>query len=181
MNRFKDLSDRQAECLRLVGNGLNAKQIASRLDLSHETVNAHLKAARRTMGVGRSLDAARLLIAAEQAEAGDPPSESMGNHSMVIANSHPAEPFPSHQASSADGGDGVSSFELRGTRTAFLFEEDASSVGQAAMKARFGDLSPARRMLIIIAVMIGCVVTVAGLAAIAGSLQTILWSIKSGH
>lgn len=59
------LNDRQKQCLRLVYENLEAKEIAQRLSLSPHTVNEHLRDARRILGVSRSLQAARLLADAE--------------------------------------------------------------------------------------------------------------------
>ncbi|MFS0771525.1 helix-turn-helix domain-containing protein [Sphingomonas sp. 1P08PE] len=59
------LSPRQLQCLRLVGQGMEAKEIGRALGISGLTVKSHLTAARTALGVARSIDAARLLAAAE--------------------------------------------------------------------------------------------------------------------
>jgi DNA-binding CsgD family transcriptional regulator len=59
------LNERQKQCLRLVYENLEAKEIAQRLSLSPHTVNEHLRDARRILGVSRSLQAARLLADVE--------------------------------------------------------------------------------------------------------------------
>jgi DNA-binding CsgD family transcriptional regulator len=59
------LNERQKQCLRLVYANLEAKEIALRLSLSPHTVNEHLRDARRVLGVSRSMQAARLLMDAE--------------------------------------------------------------------------------------------------------------------
>jgi DNA-binding CsgD family transcriptional regulator len=59
------LNERQKQCLRLVYDNLEAKEIAKRLSLSPHTVNEHLREARRILGVSRSLQAARILADAE--------------------------------------------------------------------------------------------------------------------
>jgi len=56
------LNERQKQCLRLVYDNLEAKEIAQRLSLSPHTVNEHLREARRILGVSRSMQAARLLV-----------------------------------------------------------------------------------------------------------------------
>lgn len=53
------LTDRQIDCLRLVGQGLSSKEIAATLGISHHTVDLHLKRAIRTLGVASRRDAAR--------------------------------------------------------------------------------------------------------------------------
>lgn len=65
-SRFQRLSDGQRECLRLFYERHEIKEIARILGIAPVTVNQRLTAARRHLGVARSLDAARLLIAHEQ-------------------------------------------------------------------------------------------------------------------
>ncbi|WP_093509771.1 helix-turn-helix domain-containing protein [Sphingopyxis sp. YR583] len=67
MNRHRviDLSERQRQCLRGIARGLQAKEIASDLGLSYNTVNEHLRSARRLLGVTTSRQAARLLAVSE--------------------------------------------------------------------------------------------------------------------
>ncbi|KAA0982792.1 helix-turn-helix transcriptional regulator, partial [Pseudonocardia sp. EV170527-09] len=55
------LPERQKEVLRLVFQNYEAKQIARAIGISPHTVNDHMRAARRTLGVARTMDAARLL------------------------------------------------------------------------------------------------------------------------
>ncbi len=59
------LNERQKQCLRLVYDNLEAKEIAQRLSLSPHTVNEHLRDARRVLGVSRSMQAARILAGIE--------------------------------------------------------------------------------------------------------------------
>ncbi len=72
-DRVAALSQRQRECLRLVAQGFEAKEIGRALGISDLTVKNHLSAARATLGVARSIEAARIVIRAEAraAEAGD--------------------------------------------------------------------------------------------------------------
>lgn len=44
------LTEREAECVRLFGQGLAPKEIAHRLELSYWTVQSHLANARRRLG-----------------------------------------------------------------------------------------------------------------------------------
>lgn len=62
---IEDLSERQKQCLRGIYNNLSAKEIGIELGLSPHTVNEHLRDARRVLGVARSMEAARMLVAAE--------------------------------------------------------------------------------------------------------------------
>ena len=59
------LSPRQLQCLRLVAQGLEAKEIGRALGISDMTVKNHLSVARATLGVARSIDAARIVMAAD--------------------------------------------------------------------------------------------------------------------
>lgn len=73
-DRLSALSQRQRECLRLVAQGLEAKEIGRTLGISDLTVKNHLSAARAILGVARSIEAARLLAATEAAATRiDPP------------------------------------------------------------------------------------------------------------
>ena len=64
-DRIASLSPRQLQCLRLVARGWEAKDIGRELGISDLTVKNHLSAARTALGVARSIDAARLVEAAE--------------------------------------------------------------------------------------------------------------------
>jgi DNA-binding CsgD family transcriptional regulator len=61
--RVAGLSPRQRQCLELVARGWEAKDIGRMLGISDLTVKNHLTAARATLGVSRSIDAARLVAA----------------------------------------------------------------------------------------------------------------------
>jgi DNA-binding CsgD family transcriptional regulator len=63
------LSEAQKECLRLVHAGYEGKEIARLLELSPGAVVERLRAARRTLGVGSSREAARLLAGVDGADA----------------------------------------------------------------------------------------------------------------
>jgi DNA-binding CsgD family transcriptional regulator len=60
--QLASLSPRRRQCLRLLNDGLRAKEIAQRLQIEEMTVRDHLKAARATLGISDSLTAARLLV-----------------------------------------------------------------------------------------------------------------------
>lgn len=61
------LSETQKDSLRLVYRGYNAKEIARMRGVHPATVHQRLTAARRTLGVARSMEAARMLAEAEGA------------------------------------------------------------------------------------------------------------------
>lgn len=67
--RIVRLSSRQRECLYLVHEGYSGKAVAAVLGISPNMVKEHLEAARKTLGVEKSLRAARMLVA----ETGLPP------------------------------------------------------------------------------------------------------------
>ncbi|GGB35342.1 hypothetical protein GCM10011380_25930 [Sphingomonas metalli] len=69
-DRLKALSPRQRECLRLVAQGLEGKEIGRALGISDLTVKNHLSAARTALGVARSIDAARMVAADEAGASG---------------------------------------------------------------------------------------------------------------
>ena len=56
------LTPRETEVLRLVAKGLSAKQIASRLDLSHRTVENHVLATLRKLQLGNRVELARYAL-----------------------------------------------------------------------------------------------------------------------
>lgn len=62
---IQKLTGREKECLRLLLHPMRAKEIARSTGLSINTVNEHLKSARRKLGTSDSLSAAQLLRAAE--------------------------------------------------------------------------------------------------------------------
>lgn len=56
------LTERETEVLRHVAKGLTAKQIASRLSLSHRTVENHVQATFRKLQIGNRVELARYAI-----------------------------------------------------------------------------------------------------------------------
>lgn len=63
------LSDRQAQCLGMVAEGLSSAGIADRLGISSRTVDEHLTGACRLLGVRTRIQAvARLAASQRQAE-----------------------------------------------------------------------------------------------------------------
>lgn len=71
------LSERQRQCLALVGEGFTSKQIARELALSPSTVDNHLRAALERLGLNSRTDAARALRSArrEQDESPGPAAD----------------------------------------------------------------------------------------------------------
>ncbi len=64
-DRFDKLTDRQRECLRLVHSGHEVKEIARALGIGPSAVVERLRAARKTLGVDSSRQAARMLAQEE--------------------------------------------------------------------------------------------------------------------
>lgn len=56
------LTERETEVLRFVAKGLTAKQIATRLSLSHRTVENHVQATFRKLQVANRVELARYAI-----------------------------------------------------------------------------------------------------------------------
>lgn len=56
------LTDRETEVLRYVAKGLTARQIASRLSLSHRTIENHVQATFRKLQIGNRVELARYAI-----------------------------------------------------------------------------------------------------------------------
>ncbi|PPJ32537.1 DNA-binding response regulator [Nocardia nova] len=56
------LTDRETEVLRLVAKGLSAKQIATRLSVSHRTVENHVQATLRKLQLGNRVELTRYAI-----------------------------------------------------------------------------------------------------------------------
>lgn len=94
------LSEREREALRLLGRGHEAKSIASALGLSVHTVNERLRAARRKLGVSSSREAARLLLARE--EAPEAPNN-VGYEKMGVAMARAGESYSPIAHSGATG------------------------------------------------------------------------------
>ncbi len=67
-DRFDRLTDRQRECLRLIHSGLEVKEIARELGIGPSAVVERLRAARKTLGVDSSRQAARMLAQEEVGE-----------------------------------------------------------------------------------------------------------------
>jgi DNA-binding CsgD family transcriptional regulator len=65
LDNMDQLTERERECLRLVGAGHESKDIARALGCSPHTVYTHIRSAGRKLGVGRRKEAARLLAASE--------------------------------------------------------------------------------------------------------------------
>lgn len=55
------LTDRQKECLRLVGDGYTSKEIGRQLEISYTTVDNHIRSAMEVLDVDSRAEAARML------------------------------------------------------------------------------------------------------------------------
>jgi DNA-binding CsgD family transcriptional regulator len=73
------LNERQKQCLRLFYANLEVKEIASEIGLSPNTVKKYLRDARRSLGVSRSMQAARILVTYEQDTQGISPTRLLGD------------------------------------------------------------------------------------------------------
>lgn len=70
-DRIARLSVRERECLRLVGDGLSSKKIARILAIKPASVDTLIQRARDKLGVSDRMQAAKMLLEHEAAEAGE--------------------------------------------------------------------------------------------------------------
>lgn len=94
MDPIDRLTERQKDCLRLVGQGYTSKEIGRRLGISPATVDNHIRPALETLGVEGRAEAARLLLAAEddQPLTSQPPAVAVPADPSSIADASPATP-----------------------------------------------------------------------------------------
>lgn len=90
------LSDRQLDCLRLVGQLKKTEQIAAELGISPSTVNTHIERAITILGANSRREAARLVQLAETGRPEKIPTE-------LPRLSPPAAPIPSVEAPATIG------------------------------------------------------------------------------
>lgn len=88
------LSDKQRQCLRLVGRGMSSKEIAIETGLTPLTVDTYLKAAISKLGVSNRREAARMFAEMEA-------SRGLGSPSPMVAASLPE---PQSRDATAAGG-----------------------------------------------------------------------------
>ncbi|QXQ07437.1 helix-turn-helix transcriptional regulator [Sphingosinicellaceae bacterium] len=166
------LRERQSECLRLMARCRTPKEIATDLELSVETVHAHLKAARRTLAVGSSRQAARILADAELFV-----GQSMGTHALGIASRlSNAEVSGEERGNTSDRTqDELATFS--DSWTAISHQPIESRESPRSLRGRLDDLSPLQRIVLMGIALATVVIVIAGLSATATSLQSMLWSI----
>jgi DNA-binding CsgD family transcriptional regulator len=63
-----ELTDKQWECLRLVGQNFSSKQIARKLDISHHAVDQRIRFAVKALGAEDRFDAARIVATVDQGQ-----------------------------------------------------------------------------------------------------------------
>ena len=97
-NGIVQLTESQKRCLRLVLAHLTSKQIARELNLSPHTVDAHLKAAIRTLSAANRTEAALMLAEAE----GEMASQPLAYQSLAMVNARQSMVFPAHGIAPAD-------------------------------------------------------------------------------
>lgn len=86
------LSERQRECLRLVGEGFRSKEIGPRLDLAPSSVDTYIKAAVAKLGVSDRREAARVLAKFELSQRLGSPSEQLSPSLQTDADEVQQEP-----------------------------------------------------------------------------------------
>ncbi|WP_370174983.1 LuxR C-terminal-related transcriptional regulator [Sphingobium abikonense] len=95
------LSEGEKQCLRLVAQGFNSKEIARQLHVSEHTVDQRVRITLRKFGVPSRKEAARLFVSAEQL----PPQN--GTYQPLIYQSQPlaSDPEPASSMAQPDGSD----------------------------------------------------------------------------
>ena len=131
---LQSLSVREAEVLRLLAAGHDAKSVARSLGLSVHTVNERLRDARRKLGVSSSREAARLLVQMEGAHPNLFVDKKFGKPSSSSLNSWGNEPeLPESHNLSAD--------KKMGVALAATSPETASTVGKKGVHPSFAWLA----------------------------------------
>jgi DNA-binding CsgD family transcriptional regulator len=95
------LSEGEKQCLRLVAQGFNSKEIARQLHVSEHTVDQRVRITLRKFGVPSRKEAARLFVSAEQL------SPQNGTYQPLIYQSQPlaSDPEPASSMAQPDGPD----------------------------------------------------------------------------
>lgn len=174
--QLASLSPRRRQCLRLLNDGLRAKEIAQRLQIEEMTVRDHLKAARATLGISDSLTAARLLVDYERRH---PQNVGMTPQAVVTTERMDAtDGGPRHQPRpEQDAGNGLFSLEHAAS---------PSGGGTATQPLRTllfppldrppNDLSVREKIRII---GLELLIVVAGAAGIVGLLMLVNWYLAA--
>lgn len=160
------LSERQRECLGMMARGFSPKEVAAELGLSVETVHAHLKAARRTLGVTSSREAARLLAG----------SQSVGTHALVMGGEE--EPTLTRRQ---DEGSGTAAGDGDELRDPWSGAAPARNLWLERPRGRLDELTITQRAALLVLALVAMTIVLAGLVATAGGLQRLLWQIYYGR
>lgn len=86
------LSEGEKQCLRLVAQGFNSKEIARQLHISEHTVDQRVRIVLRKMHVPSRKEAARLFVSAEKAAEGEKPHS--GTYQPLIYQPKVVAPTP---------------------------------------------------------------------------------------
>ena len=90
---FARLTERERQCLRLIGRAMSHKEVARELDLSDATVKEYLANARRKLGASTTREAARAFLLAENGAA---PAQKGGMPERRDAVGVGASAYPAH-------------------------------------------------------------------------------------
>jgi len=92
------LSEGEKQCLRLVSQGYNSKEIARQLHISEHTVDQRVRTSLRKFGVPSRKEAARLFVSVEQ------PQPQTGTYQPLIHQSEPlaSDPVPASSLAQPD-------------------------------------------------------------------------------
>lgn len=99
VNNARTLTPRQMQVLELLWSRRSAKQIAAKLEITEDTVEAHLKQCRARLGTTSSMDAARLVFGERDDVTVKPYYDSSG----IPADHHPLQFELTPKADGASG------------------------------------------------------------------------------
>jgi DNA-binding CsgD family transcriptional regulator len=172
----KLLTEAQLACVRLVGLG-SSKRIAPRLGISHNTVDEHLKEARRRLGVRSRHDAAELIRAWDERH----PPESGTRTRDVVSRANGAMVTPLH----ADAGvpERVGSESLREDRALFVLRQQLQMPTLRGLASHWlgssgGELTPAQRLRAVFRLTVAVAVVVLILVAVGESLNRTIAGLR---
>jgi len=170
---FQSLSPRQAECLRLVARDRGAKDIGLLLGISDETVEAHIKAALRKLGINSRFSAARAFAEFEGR-----------THPVVIptqgeapAGRTPASQGPSYQLDAVERGANI----VRDVAAGMDGSPEVPTFQPLAGGARRNDLKPVHRIALAAVIAASLVIVAAAARPLAEGFQALANLMQPRH
>lgn len=167
-DRINRLTDRQRECLRLLYAHYKPGEIATRLGISTDRVNQHLKAARERLGVSRSIDAARQLAAFENAS-----SHAVGDHAVGLV---PHPPTADDEPAFDEGADHGATAVLHEELAPYHVEPDPGLAADLPLplptrRRPFNELSWYQRLAWGVAIALGATVLAGAMVSLQNAIH----------